>query len=253
MHCVYALVQSVTSKLESSRTGLNSALSLAVVIPLIDERKQLPALVEQLKELAPEQIIFVDGGSTDGTLEWIEQNAVSDQIHLISSTAGRAKQMNLGASAANQDVLLFLHADTVLPANAKQDICYSSTQEGHWGRFDVTFDDSSLAMNVIAFFMNCRSRLTNVSTGDQAMFIHQQLFDRVGGFDDIALMEDVAMSKKLRSIVKPINSSLKVVTSARRWKTHGVIKTVLTMWAYRFAYFVGVSPDRLAQGYRKVR
>lgn len=220
---------------------------------MLNERDQLPTLVAQIDQIAPEQVVFVDGGSTDGSVEWLQQNWVSPTNQLITSEPGRAKQMNLGASYANQDVLLFLHADTVLPSDAKQVVCVSKNQAPHWGRFDVTFDLSCIAMKTIALCMNLRSRLTHVSTGDQAMFMHHQLFDRVGGFDDIALMEDVAMSKKLRSLAKPVSSKMKVITSARRWKKHGVIQTVFKMWCYRFAYFVGVSPERLSQGYRNVR
>lgn len=234
-------------------TGLKSHLSLAIIIPVLNEIEQLPALVAQLDLLKAEQIIIVDGGSKDGSVEWLKQNWVSSNNHVISSSAGRAKQMNLGASYANQDMLLFLHADTQLPSNVKELVCQSSRQEPYWGRFDVAFDMPCIAMHVIASFMNWRSKITKVATGDQAIFMHRYLFDSVGGFDDIALMEDVAMSKKLRAVTKPYCVKTTVVTSARRWQKNGIIRTVLKMWCYRFAYFVGVSPERLAQGYRNIR
>ena len=234
----------------------NNTLGLTVIVPMINEKEQLPALVSRLDELAAEQLIFVDGGSTDGSVQWLQQNWESEHKQLILSSPGRAKQMNLGASYALHDMLLFLHADTQLPNGAKHAI--SSRTKGDagqhfWGRFDVRFDSSSIAMNVIAFFMNWRSRLTGVATGDQAIFMHQHLFDRVGGFDDIALMEDVAMSKKLRKIIAPLTLKDKVMTSARRWQQSGVARTVVKMWYYRLAYFLGMSPERLAQGYRNIR
>jgi len=237
----------------TDNTRLEASLSLAIIVPVLDEFEQLSKLVAQLNKHQAEQIIIVDGGSTDGSVEWLQQNWVSTNQHLISCAAGRARQMNLGASYANQDVLLFLHADTQLPLEVKQIVCRTQFPEHHWGRFDVAFDTPSLAMNVIAFFMNWRSRITRVATGDQAMFMHHHMFDRVGGFDDIALMEDVAMSKKLKAIAKPVCSKKKVITSTRRWEKNGLIRTVVKMWCYRFAYFVGVSPTRLARGYRNVR
>jgi len=162
--------------------------------------------------------------------------------------------MNAGAEKAKQDVLLFLHADTMLPNNAKLEIEKGISGKHLWGRFNVEFDETCLVMRVIAFFINQRSKLSQIATGDQAMFIKRDLFERVGGFDDIALMEDVAMSKKLYKLGNaPYAAKIKVVTSARRWKQNGVIRTVIKMWWYRLAYFLGVSPDSLAQGYRNVR
>ena len=232
---------------------LESNLSLAIIIPVLNEIEQLPSLVAQLNLLKVEQIIIVDGGSKDGSVEWLQKNWVCQNCELISSSPGRAKQMNLGASVASQDVLLFLHADTILPDNVKGLVCLSQSQEPYWGRFDVAFDVASFAMQVIAFFMNWRSSISKVATGDQAIFMHHYLFDLVGGFDDIALMEDVAISKKLRLIANPKCVKNKVITSARRWQKNGVMRTVLKMWCYRFAYAIGVSPERLAKGYRNIR
>jgi len=228
-------------------------LGLTVIVPILNEKEQLPALVAQLDELAAEQLVFVDGGSTDGSVQWLQQHWESPNKQLVCSCAGRAKQMNLGASYALHDIILFLHADTQLPENAKQAVCAACVTPLSWGRFDVRFNSSSVAMGVIAFFMNWRSRLTAVATGDQAIFMHQQLFDHVGGFDDIAFMEDVAMSKKLRKLAKPIALKDKAVTSARRWQQSGVARTVFKMWYYRLAYFLGMSPERLSRGYRNIR
>ena len=204
-----------------------------------------------------DKVVFVDGGSSDGSVEWINKhltNQLGCDVEFIQSPSGRAKQMNAGAQRAEQDVVLFLHADTELPNETHQEVAQAVSQNYLWGRFNVTFDQPSVVMNVIAFFINYRSRLSKVATGDQAMFIDRDLFNQLGGFDDIALMEDVALSKKLIKLNKPPYASKETVTtSARRWQQDGVVKTVCKMWWYRFAFFLGASPEFLAQGYRNVR
>lgn len=207
----------------------------------------MPLLIKELKAFNAAQTILVDGGSTDGTLEQIQQ--FQNEFLIVQSEKGRARQMNAGAALAEQDTLLFLHADTKLPTNAKQEILTAE----HWGRFDVQFDSSSVAMRLIAFFMNRRSRLTGIATGDQAMFVMRALFESMGGFPEIPLMEDVALCKALKRRYKPFCSKARVTTSARRWRENGIVKTVLQMWWYRLAYFFGVSAERLKQGYFDVR
>jgi len=251
-------VQSVINNSEKDTIErLGGVPSLAIIVPVLNEIERLPILLKELTQIDAEQIVIVDGGSTDGTIQWLENyflSADSANKVFIQSPAGRSKQMNAGAEKVNQDVLLFLHADTVLPNDAKLEIEKGFSEKYVWGRFNVEFDEPGLAMNIIAFFINQRSKLSQIATGDQAIFIERNLFEKVGGFDDIALMEDVAMSKKLYKLGDaPYSSTRKVMTSARRWKQNGVFRTVLKMWWYRLAYFFGVSPDSLAQGYRNVR
>jgi len=157
--------------------------------------------------------------------------------------------MNAGAAIAKHEILLFLHADTRLPKTFLREI----KQANVWGRFDVRFDHSSIAMKVIAMFMNARSRLTGISTGDQAIFVRAGVLAAIGGFPDVAIMEDIALSKRLKKIELPYCSKKTVVTSARRWQQNGVAKTVFKMWWYRLAYFLGVSPRILKNSYHDVR
>ena len=236
------------------------SLGLSLIIPVLNERELLPELIRQIEALNPDETIIVDGGSDDGSLEWLQEHwhGHSDSYTLLSATTGRASQMNAGAQAAQNSVLLFLHADTQLPINAKELILSASSSaslEKFWGRFDVRFESHKKrrSMGVIAYFINLRSRVSNIATGDQAIFVSRSLFDQVRGFEEIEIMEDVAFSKKLRRIARPLCLHATVTSSARRWEHNGVMATVIKMWVYRLAFVLGVAPARLKRGYRNVR
>ena len=218
---------------------------VSVIVPLLNEEVMAPQLIEQLAALDAEQVIIVDGGSTDSTCHLMQ----SAGYQVVQSVAGRAQQMNAGAQHATQSILLFLHADTQLPPSYKSEIAKAKA----WGRFDVSFSSQSKAMSVVAFFMNLRSRVSGVATGDQGIFVDKDVFSAIGGFPELPLMEDVALCKRLRQIHRPFNSNMKVVTSARRWQQNGIFKTVVTMWWYRLGYFLGMSPMRFKKGYEDVR
>jgi len=226
---------------------------ISIIVPVLNEVERLPKLVESLQSAGAKQIIIVDGGSTDGSLEAIRKITLEcpsiTTTKLLRSASGRAKQMNTGAALASKSMLLFLHVDTELPENALSEI----QQAEHWGRFDVRFDQNSWQMRMIAFFMNMRSRLTAIATGDQAIFVRRELFESVGGFADIPLMEDIALSKALKRRHTPYCSHICVTTSARRWQENGVLRTVLSMWWFRLAYFLGVPAEVLKRHYDDIR
>lgn len=219
--------------------------NVSIIVPLLNEKVVVPSLLQQLATLDAEQIIIVDGGSTDNTRELV--GAAGYQV--FQSAAGRARQMNAGAQQATQSMLLFLHADTILPNNYKSELAKAKV----WGRFDVQFSSSLKVMKMVAFFINLRSRISGVATGDQAIFIDRDAFNAIGGFPDFPIMEDVALCKRLRHMHRPFSSRARVTTSARRWEQHGVASTIVKMWLYRLAYFFGVSPLTLKRGYRDVR
>lgn len=222
-------------------------MKVSIIIPVLNEAKHLVEGLNKLQSYRKQghEIVMVDGGSADDTVKLAAD--LSDKV--IRSDRGRARQMNAGANIASGDVLLFLHADTVLPENACELIESSFCDGRKWGRFDVKLSGTRNVFRVIETLINWRSRITSVATGDQAIFISREMFDRVGSFPDIPLMEDIAISKSLRHISKPACLTSVVVTSSRRWEKHGVLKTVLLMWFLRFLYFIGVSPDRLVRLY----
>jgi rSAM/selenodomain-associated transferase 2 len=219
---------------------------LSIIIPVINEAEHLAAKLQALqKQRKQAELILVDGGSTDNSVI-IAQPLVDQVVH---SARGRARQMNAGAAQANADILLFLHADTCLPENALALITQAIAAGYHWGRFNVGFDSSKAVFKLIAFMMNQRSRLTGIATGDQALFMTRSAFEAVGKFPEIALMEDIAISKSLNKLGKPNCLSDRVITSARRWQKHGVVKTILFMWWLRLRYFFGADPAKLASRY----
>jgi len=222
-------------------------VKISIIIPVLNEEINLSRISSNLQSIRHQghEVIIVDGGSADNTL------AISYEITdmVIVSKAGRALQMNSGASVASGEVLLFLHADTFLPDNAIQIVSDSFRRKNYWGRFDVRLSSSKYVYRLIEGLMNLRSCITSIATGDQAIFIEKDLFDRVGGFPEISLMEDVEISCQLRKISRPVCLKQKVITSSRRWETNGVVATVLLMWKLRLYYFFGVSPEKLNQLY----
>ncbi len=231
-------------------------MRLAVIVPVLNEASTVS---EALARLAPLRqrgatVIAVDGGSDDGT----EERARTGADHVLVAPRGRASQMNVGARRALEgkavDALLFLHVDTRLPDNADESIGVACTgRPMAWGRFDVRIEGRSRALPLVAAMMNLRSRLTGMCTGDQCLFATRALFEKVGGFPALPLMEDIEFSRRARRLAWPIALRHRAVTSGRRWERHGVVRTVLLMWRLRLAYFFGADPARLATVYRDAR
>jgi rSAM/selenodomain-associated transferase 2 len=221
------------------------AQRLSVVVPALNEAPGIRAALEALAPLraAGHEVIVVDGGSSDDTA----QLAVGLCDQLLNAPRGRALQMNAGARAAAGEALLFLHADTRLPPLADQ-VVWSSLKNRIWGRFDVKIEGRHPLLKIVACAMNLRSRLTGIATGDQAIFVRREAF---GGFPEIALMEDIAFCKAMKRLGPPACRHERVLTSARRWESRGVLRTILLMWRLRLMYFLGARPDRLARIYEK--
>ncbi len=239
---------------------MTAKATVSIVVPILNEADNLPHLFMNIAKLspAPQQVILVDGGSADDSLIIIEtlikgfsdnkQSKISWQI--IESEAGRATQMNGGARLAIGDILLFLHADTQLPSQAILGVV-NAMGTAEWGRFDVCLNSRQPMLWIVSQMINWRSKLTSIATGDQAIFIRRELFEQVGGYPDQALMEDIELCKRLKSIAKPACLKSKVITSARRWQQHGTWRTIWLMWHLRFDYWRGVSADNIKARYYK--
>src|SRR5437764_7298432 len=218
---------------------------LSIVMPVLNEAA---GIGEALAALAPlrargHEVIVVDGGSTDDTVELAAP--VCDQV--VRAPRGRALQMNAGARVASGDTLVFLHADTRLPAHADDEIARA---DAIWGRFDVRIASPRPLLRLVARAMNLRSRLSGIATGDQAIFVRQQAFP---GFPEIPLMEDIAFSQRMKRRGRPACLRACVTTSARRWEARGVVRTILLMWRLRLLYALGIAPQRLAREYADQR
>ena len=218
---------------------------VSFIIPVLNEAAGIGSLLCDLRQRYRGcEIIVVDGGSSDQTVA--QAMPLCDQ--LLIGEAGRAGQMNLGARVATCEYLMFLHADSC-PGISAEKLDTLLQQQPAWGFCRVRLSGSGLGLRVIEWAMNQRSRLSRIATGDQMLFLRQELFRRTGGFDAIPLMEDVAYCKRLRRVGRPRIIPEPVTTSSRRWEEHGVLRTVLRMWALRLAYFVGVPPSHLWQYY----
>ena len=217
-------------------------------MPVLNEAAGIQATLHALAPLRARgvEVIVADGGSSDHTVALA--HPLADRV--IAAPAGRARQMNAGAAHARGDLLLFLHADTQLPAGSEE-LVRQALQHAAWGRFDVRISGRPWMLRVVAALMNLRSRCTGINTGDQAIFVTRSAFHRVGGFPEQPLMEDVEISRRLRAAAgRPACLRARVTTSGRRWETRGVWRTILLMWRLRWRYWRGTAPDVLARAYR---
>jgi rSAM/selenodomain-associated transferase 2 len=236
------------------------AMTISVIIPTLNEERTIIAALAHTAVLGFDELIVVDGGSLDQTPVLVESYRLSTQssalspLRLVTAPPGRALQMNEGAKASSGETLLFLHADTQLPADAKTMIDTTlADQRMVGGRFDVRFDRPSMWGTMISKMMNWRSRMSGLATGDQALFVRRSVFEQMGGFTDMPLMEDIEFSRRLKRTGMLAALTATVTTSFRRWEQHGPLRTILLMWTLRFLYWIGISPLHLVKWYKTVR
>ncbi|MBU0498606.1 MAG: TIGR04283 family arsenosugar biosynthesis glycosyltransferase [Gammaproteobacteria bacterium] len=221
---------------------------LSIILPVLNEAEGIVPLLEALLPLRRQgcEVLVADGGSVDGTAEL----ALPLADRVITTPRGRARQINAGAALATGAVFWFLHADSRVPPDAGTILLGALRESGRgWGRFDVRLSGRHPLLRLVERMMNLRSRLTGVATGDQGIFVTRRLFERVGGFPDIPLMEDIALSKRLLAQGQPVCLATCLTTSSRRWENGGIGRTILLMWRLRLAYWLGADPATLARRY----
>ncbi|MER3423397.1 MAG: glycosyl transferase [Nitrospiraceae bacterium] len=245
-------------------------MRISIVIPTLNEESILLHTLTQTASLSFDELIIADGGSQDRTREIVTsfsseivvpggRSRTSNleprtSLTLLTSSPGRARQMNAGAAASYGDVILFLHADTQLPPDARQAIEKAlEDPECVGGRFDVRFAPNTGWGRLISRMMNLRSRWTGIATGDQAIFVRRSVFNQLGGFPDIPIMEDIEFSRRLRRAGRIAALHSIVTTSYRRWNTCGPIRTILLMWSLRSMYWIGINPRHLKHFYGDAR
>lgn len=222
-------------------------MRLSVIIPTLNEADHIGALLTDLAPLRStgHEVILVDGGSKDAT----RSLAASGVDRVLESPRGRAAQMNAGAQVASGEILWLLHADSRVPPGAAEALLMAGQAGARWGRFDVRLSGRHPLLRLVERAMNARSCLTGIATGDQGIFVTRDAFSQIGGFPDLPLMEDIALSKRLRGLARPACLRPPLLTSSRRWETHGILRTILLMWRLRLAYALGADPARLARRY----
>lgn len=220
---------------------------LSIIIPTLNESTQIEFYLKKLQALRQQghEVIIVDGGSYDNTVSLA--SSLCDRV--IHSKKSRAIQMNLGVTLATGDYFIFLHADTLLPKEFITIFSEINNSDNSWGRFDIKLSGKNLLFRLIERCINFRSRVTGIATGDQVIFVGRELFQSIKGFPEIAIMEDIAISKILLKQSKPICFKAQVISSSRRWEKNGIIKTILKMWLMRFLYFLNYDTNKLEKIY----
>ena len=224
--------------------------SISIIVPLYNEGSGPVDLVAHLDGVAPEcEVIVVDASDNPESrkvVNTLAEQASSARVEVIKAArSGRALQMNLGAEHARGDVLLFLHCDTRLYESSLKQVSQVVGDGARWGRFDIVLDAPGIPYRVIETMIKLRSRVRQLATGDQGIFVTAELFHKVGGYPEIALMEDVALSKSLAACGPPVIIPQPISTSARRWQNRGPLRTIFLMWKLRFLYWIGVPAERL--------
>jgi rSAM/selenodomain-associated transferase 2 len=223
-------------------------MKVSIIIPVLNEAEHIADTLISLASYRNQghEVIVIDGGSNDDTVSISQQYA--DRV--LRSDAGRAMQMNSGINEASGDALLFLHADTRLPADAVAKLIHALEDGYFWGRFNVRLSGKHFMFRIIERMMNLRSCITGIATGDQAIFVSHESIEIVGAYPRLPLMEDIVFSKRLRELGRPACIRQQVVTSSRRWEDKGILRTMLLMWRLRLLFFLGVPADRLARQYQ---
>ncbi|HUY84164.1 MAG TPA: TIGR04283 family arsenosugar biosynthesis glycosyltransferase [Steroidobacteraceae bacterium] len=227
--------------------------TLSVIVPMLNEERAIARTLDAIAAGAPGaavlvEVVVVDGGSSDRSRDEARPRCA----RLLVAPRGLARQMNAGAAAARGDALVFVHADTLVPPSFAGDIAAALADPAVvGGRFDLRLDDGAPMLRLIGWLISARSRLSRTGTGDQAIFVRRAVFDRLGGYRDLAVCEDLDLARRLKRAGRVACLRSQVTTSARRWRERGVLATTMRMWFIRAAFLLGVSPTWLAHLYNR--
>ena len=222
---------------------------ISVIIPVLNEAKILEQTLSQLQpELGHHELIIVDGGSTDGSVPIAEKYG-----KVVTSVRGRAKQLNAGAAAASGDILIFLHADIWLESGALAAVGTALSSGYVGGGFRQKIDGENILYRAIEMVGNIRGKYLKVFYGDSGIFLKRADFEKIGGFPDIPILEEMEFSRDMRKLGKTILVLPHIHISARRWETKGIARTTINNWLITFLYFLKFSPEQLAKLYRHIR
>ncbi len=227
--------------------------TLSVIVPMLNEEPTIASTLDAIAASASGsglsvEVIVVDGASSDRSRDLASPRCA----RLLVTRRGLACQMNAGAATAEGDALAFVHADTVVPLTFARDIGVALSDPAvAGGRFDLRLDDDALMLRLIGWLISARSRLSRTGTGDQAIFARREVFERLGGYRDIAICEDLDFARRLKRAGRVACLRSRVTTSARRWREGGLLVTTVRMWSVRIAFLLGVSPSRLVHLYKR--
>ena len=228
-------------------------MKLSVIIPVLNERACLVGTLDAVRRGLPgAEVVAVDGGSTDGSREWLLQQG---DVRLVDSARGKGPQQNAGAAGAAGDTLLFLHADCKVPADAASRLAAAlSDPRVAGGGYFVRFEERRpLSLGVLAFAMNVRLKVLRRCFGDQALFVRRDVFEHIGGFPDWPLFEDFELVRRVKQLGKFGVITAPVTISARRFLENGVWRTVLLVFLLQIGYYLGISPARLKRWFADIR
>jgi len=233
----------------------NLEATVSIIIPTLNEEVSISRTIRSCREAGPCEVVVVDGGSRDRTVEIARGKADT----VISASRGRAAQMNAGAAVARGEILLFLHADTLLPRGSVTTVLDALRDPAViGGAFRVRLAPSSGAgryvratLAITGRMIGARGVMSRSYSGDQAIFVRTEAFCAGGGYPEIPLMEDVELSRRMRRAGKTVLLPLRVETSGRRWEAWGPLRTILFMWRLRIGHLLGRSPSRSAEAYHR--
>lgn len=225
---------------------------ISIIIPVLNEEEVINSFTARLSdnfESVPYEIIVVDGSQDKNTIE----NIADPSVIKVNSELGRGQQLNTGAENSNGDIFLFLHSDTILPHSALNDIinAFKGNNVGA-GAFDIAIDSEKIRYRLLAMMISFRARIFRNPFGDQAHFFRRDYFNKIGGYQNIHLMEDLEIMQRIRKQKDSIVIlKAKIHTSPRRWEKEGIIRGILRNWFIRFQYYLRVHPNRLVKYYKK--